>query len=130
MLARLSLLLEKHFPFRHRLHKICNKSTVKISYNCNANMAAILSRHNRNISASKNISVNRQLCKKIIIYKASISTDGNDTPKCYYSYSETEFKSRFYNHRRTFSNKQKRYTTKLSKAFWEAIDNVKGPCIK
>ena len=36
---------------------------------------------------------------------------------------KTEFKFRFYHHRQTFKNKLKRYTTELSKAFWEAIDN-------
>ena len=49
--------------------------------------------------------------KKAIVYKASISTDSNDPPKSYYGCCETEFKSRFYNHRQTFKNKQKRYTT-------------------
>ena len=37
--------------------------------------------------------------KKAIVYKASISTDSNDPPKSYYGCCETEFKSRFYNHR-------------------------------
>ena len=41
-----------------------------------------------------------------------------------------EFKSRFYNHHQTFKNKQKRYTTKLSKAFWEAIDNGREPRVE
>ena len=48
-------------------------------------------------------------------------------PKSYYKCCETEFKSRFYNHCQTFKNKQKKYTTKLSKAFWEAIDNWREP---
>ena len=50
-------LLEKHFPSLYRLHKICSKNTVKISYSCMPNMAAILSRHNKTILASKNINV-------------------------------------------------------------------------
>ena len=37
------ILLEKHFPSSHCLRKICNKNTVKISYSCMPNMAAILS---------------------------------------------------------------------------------------
>ena len=100
-------LLEKHFPSRHHLHKICNKNTVKISYSCMLNMAAILSRHNKTILASKNINVhppcncqhkaecplNGDCCKKAIIYKASISTDSIDSPKSYYGCCETEFKS-------------------------------------
>ena len=108
------------------------------------NMAAILSRHNKTILASKNTNVhplcncrrkaecplNRDCRKKAIVYKASISTDSNDPPKSYYGCCETEVKSRFYNHRQTFKNKQKRYNTELSKAFWEAIDNGRKPHVK
>ena len=132
-------LLEKHFPSHHRLHKICSKNTVKISYSCMPNMAAILSRHNKTILVSKNTNVhppcirrkaecplNGNCCKKAIVYKASISTGSNDPPKSYYGCCEMEFKSHFYNPRQTFKNKQ-RYTTKLSKAFWEAIDNGREP---
>ena len=68
--------------------------------------------------------------KKAIVYKASISTDSNDPPKSYYKCCETEFRSHFYDHRQTFKNKQKRYTTKLSKAFWEAIDNGRQPHVE
>ena len=58
-------------------------------------MAAILSRHNKTILASKNTNVhppckcrrqaecplNGDCRKKAIVYKASISTDSNDPPK-------------------------------------------------
>ena len=123
---------------------ICHKNIVKISYSCMPNMAAILSRHNKTILASKNTNehlpcncrrkaecpLNGDCRRKAIVYKASISTDSNDPPKSYYGYCETEFKSRFYNHRQTFKNKQKRYTTELSKAFWEAIDNGRDPHVE
>ena len=73
-------------------------------------MAAILSRHNKTILASKNTNVhppcncrrkaecplNGDCRKKAIVYKASISTDSNDPPKSYYGCCETEFKSRFF----------------------------------
>ena len=49
---------------------------------------------------------------------------------CYNSCCKTKFKSRFYNHRQIFKNKQKRFTTELSKAFWEAIENGKDPHIE
>ena len=107
-------------------------------------MAAILSRHNKTILASKSTNehlpcncrskaecpLNGDCRRKAIVYKASISTDSNDPPKSYYGCCETEFKSRFYNHRQTFKNKQKRYTTELSKAFWEAMDNGREPHVK
>ena len=68
-------------------------------------------------------SLNGNCREKAIIYKASISTDGNDPPKFYYGCCKPEFKSHFYNHRQTSENKQKTHYTELSKAFWEAIDN-------
>ena len=107
-------------------------------------MAAILFIHNRSILASKNITVhppynyqhkvecslNDNCHKRAIIYKASISIDGNDPFKCYYGCCKTEFKSCFYNNRQTFKNKQKIYTTELSKVSCEAIDNGKDPRIE
>ena len=137
-------LLEKHFPSRHRLHKVCNKNTVKISYSCMPKMAAILSRHSKTVLTSKNTNVhppcncrrkaecplNGNCRKKVIVYKASISTDSNDPAKSYYGCCETEFKSRFYNHRQTFKSKIKRYTTEISKTFWEAIDNGRDPHVE
>jgi len=38
-----------HFPPHHRLHKICNKNNIKVSYSCMPNMAAIISRHNKKV---------------------------------------------------------------------------------
>ena len=81
-------LLEKHFPSRHCLHKICNKNTVKISYSWMPNMAAILSRHNKtswdqetpivhppcNCRRKTECPLNGDCRKKAIVYKASIST--------------------------------------------------------
>ena len=34
-------LLTKHFSPHHRLHKICNKNYIKVSYSCMLNMAVI-----------------------------------------------------------------------------------------
>ena len=104
---------EKHFPSHYPLRKICNKNTVKISYSCMPNMAAILSRHNKTLLASKNTNVhppcncrhkaecplNGDCRKKAIVYKASILTDSSNPPKSDYGCYETEFKFRFYNHR-------------------------------
>ena len=34
-------LIDKHFPRHHRLHRICNRNTVEISYSCMSNMTPI-----------------------------------------------------------------------------------------
>ena len=50
---RFFYLLEKHFPPRHRLHKIFNRNTIKLSNSCTTNMAGILSSHNKKILSEK-----------------------------------------------------------------------------
>ena len=42
-------LLTKHFPPNHRLHKICNKFNIKVSYSCMPNMTSIISNYNKAI---------------------------------------------------------------------------------
>ena len=42
-------LINKHFPPNNRLHKICNKFNVKLSYSCMPNMARIIKSHNNKL---------------------------------------------------------------------------------
>ena len=42
-------LLQRHFPKRHRMYKIFNRNTVKISYCCMRNMESVISSHNKQI---------------------------------------------------------------------------------
>ena len=42
-------LIDKHFPPHHWLHKVCNRNTVKVSYSCMPNMAAIILSHNKKL---------------------------------------------------------------------------------
>ena len=42
-------LIKKHFPNGHRLHKIFNKNTLKVSYSCMENMESIIKSHNSRI---------------------------------------------------------------------------------
>ena len=39
-------LINRHFPKSHRLHKIFNRNTVKVSYSCMQNMSKIYKGHN------------------------------------------------------------------------------------
>ena len=47
-------LVEKHFPKDHRLHKIFNKNTIKVSYSCTQNMANIIKSHNNRTLKPRN----------------------------------------------------------------------------
>ena len=42
-------LIDKHFPPQHKLHKIFNRNTLKISYSCMNNVKTIITKHNAHI---------------------------------------------------------------------------------
>ena len=42
-------LVTKHFPRSHKLHKIFNRNTVKVSYSCMNNMSNIIKGHNKKV---------------------------------------------------------------------------------
>ena len=44
---------DKHFPQNHRLHKISNRSNVKVSYICTKSMETIINNYNKNILGTK-----------------------------------------------------------------------------
>ena len=46
-------LVKRYFPKENPLHKISNKNTLKVSYNCMGNIASVLSAQNGNILYSK-----------------------------------------------------------------------------
>ena len=49
-------LVKQHFPKHHKLNKIFNKNTLKLSYCCMKNMSSIIKQHNVNIlSAESNV---------------------------------------------------------------------------
>ena len=122
-------LISKHFPPQHRLHKILNRNSIKISYSCMPNMQTIITGHNKKLLEKKSFQQskpcnckNKDICplkgscrQKPIIYQADIS-HGNVT-ESYIGCSETEFKSRYYNHIQSFKNIKKRNATELSKTF-------------
>ena len=68
-------LLRKHFPPSNRLHKICNKNVVKLSYSCNPNMANILAAHNKRLLKFHNDKSESKSCN--CRYKPSCSLNGN-----------------------------------------------------
>ena len=102
-------LLTKHFPPHHRLHKICSKFNVKVSYSCMPNMAAIISSHNEIILSNRttansttppcncrnkaSYSLEEKCRESSIIYRACLIS-GNAANN-YYGCYKTEFKARF-----------------------------------
>ena len=133
-----------HFPHHHRLHKICNKNNIKVSYSCMPNMAAIISKHNKialqnrtvfrrttppcNCRDKANCPLEGNCRKSSNIYNATLKSNGK--ARHYYGCSETEFKTRFNNHKQSLVHRHKRNATEMSKAVRNAKDAGINPSIE
>lgn len=135
-------LLDKHFPSHHRLHKICNRNNIKMSYCCMPNINAIITGHNMKLLKAENATsdtvakscncrnkancpLNGNCCVSSVVYKASITSNGE--VKHYYGCCETSFKTRYSNHLQSFKNPQKKNATELSKTYWKLKEEEGNP---
>ena len=123
-------LLDYHFPKGHKLHQICNRNTIKISYSCMPNMKNIIDATNRkkqslqqeqpggcNCRNKDDCPLENQCLKSNIVYQASVTTE-HETQK-YVGATETAFKTRFANHKLSFKHERYKNQTELSKYIWE-----------
>ena len=62
-------LLNRHFPRQHKLHRILNKNTVKVSYSCTKNIKSINNSHNEkfyikilHFQTNKSATIEKKLC--------------------------------------------------------------------
>ena len=111
-------LLNKHFPKHSPLRKLFNRNNVKLSYSCTPSMSSIILSHNRELlqekptpaipptlcNCRKNTTcpLNGECCSKSLAYKAELTCD--NITKYYYGLCETIFKTRYNNHKYTFSD--------------------------
>ena len=68
-------------------------------------------------------------CKQeCVVYKEEVYSDlSNDrNKKVYFGSTQGEFKTRYYNHRTSFSHEKYRHSTMLSSYVWEVKDKKKG----
>ena len=103
----LYLTFHKHFPPNHRLHKICNRNVIKLSYSYTPNMASFISAHNRKLlnkddnSAKKpcncrdkaNCPMPEGCRDRGVVYEARVECNGNT--RIYNGLCETELKHAF-----------------------------------
>jgi hypothetical protein len=54
-----------------------------------------------------------------IVYQATVSTNDNSPPQTYFGLTENSFKTRYYNHKTSFTLYEKRNSTELSKYAWQ-----------
>ena len=130
-------LIKKHFPKHHKLHKIFNTNTIKLSYSCMPNMSSMIKQHNLKVFSSSSSTQKRSCnCRnpttcpldgkcltENIVYKAVVSTEIES--HTYYGSSE-DFKLRYNNHTKAFRNQHYINDTELSKHIWK-LKNTNTP---
>ena len=106
------------------------------------NIAAIISSHNNKVLKSKIESYgcncrDRDSCPMgnkcltpQIVYPADVSNNKDNKTKSYYGQTETSFKKRYGNHKRSFIHEQHKNDTELSKYIWDLTSAQKVPTIK
>ncbi len=109
-------LIDKHFPPNHKLHKIFNRNTVKVSYSCMNNVKSIISKHNTRITGRS-----KPQCEVI---DPCTCWDKKTCPtKHYIGMTASTFKERYRNHIKSFNHKRYSNDTELSKYIWKLKDN-------
>ena len=128
-------LVRKHFPKSHKLSKIFNLNTIKISHSSMPNVKNLIKQHNQkilnkdqdkiqrpcNCRIKESCPLNGKCLHQCMVCKAEVST--NTIYKEYYGASEGEFKSRYNNHKQSFRNISHINDTELSKYLWNLKAN-------
>ena len=130
-------LLSKHFLSNNKYHKIFNKENVKLCYSCVPNMGDIIAQHIKqvlkrfssadtetppcNCHKKHDCPLEGKCCTKCVIYKSSVCTPNVKTIS-YYGCCVTDFKARYYNHKKSFKISFKRHQKELSKLVWQLKD--------
>ena len=128
-------LIRKHFPRSSKLYKIFNENTLKISYSCMPNMAAVIRQHNSAVRrVARTVQENPPQRKALqlpgqdrcprngvcqihsIVYKATVVA-GEDQ-RDYTGLTAQTFKQRFYSHQQSFRDKKYQSSAALSKHIW------------
>ena len=115
------ILVDKHFPPDHRLRKIFNRNTLKVSYSCMPNINSTIKSHNnrlisngadeRTCNCRKNNAclVEGHCLDKGVIYEATVKSE-TETKK-YVGLTEGTFKRRLYGHKQSFNNNSLKNST-------------------
>ena len=135
-------ILSSSFPPNHKLRKIFNKNTVKLSYSCMPNFKATLDLTNQkkmeksqtnntpgknldkcNCREKQNCPLQNRCLERNIVYQATVKTQ--DSEETYVGVTENTFKIRYGNHKQSFNNNKYRNQTELSKHIWNLKDKNK-----
>ena len=147
-----SELRESHFPKDHKLRRIFNRNTIKISYSCMNNTKQIIDNHNKRIltastqadstaaaaAAAATTINNNKTCncrqknacpldgnclQSSVIYQAAVTRKDTNATETYIGLTGNDFKTRYRNHIASFRHAKHRNSTELSKHIWTLKDN-------
>ena len=136
-------LVSKHFPKNSRLHQIFNENTLKVSYSCMPNMAAVIRQHNKatinnvsnpltspgghiadskrcNCRTKANCPMDGNCQVQSVVYRATVETA--DCRKEYTRLTALTFKEQFNGHQYSMRHRSHRNSTTLLKYVWSLKD--------
>lgn len=133
-------ILEESFPRNHKLHKIFNRNTIKLSYSCMPNIKQIIDSNNKKkLNQQKNNCANQDnncncrtkdqcplqnKCQtQNIVYQATVTQKNTQKTETYIGMTETTFKTRYANHKQSFKHERYKNQTELSKHIWTLKEN-------
>ena len=127
-------LIKDCFPRNHKLGKIFNKNTIKLSYSCMPNIENTIKGHNAaklkedtsqddiqescNCRTPATCPLPGRCTAKNIVYQAIVTDDTSQNVEKYIGCTVDTFKSRYGNHKASFDDISKKNATELSKHIW------------
>ena len=130
-------LIDKCFPAGHKLRKIFNRNTLKLSYSCMLNVQQIIKGHNqtvlknsaqpaqdqaeraRNCKKKEECPLEGNCLAKGIIHQAQVTAASKTETYVRVGLTSTEFKARFRNYQVSFNNEARKNDTELSNHIWQ-----------
>ena len=111
---------------------------IVLSYSCMPNINGIINRSNiAKLSKEKNKVIEKYNCRdkvrcplegqckqECVVYKVEVYSDSNKRKKkIYFGSTQGDFKTRYYNHKTSFSLEKYRHSSALSSYVWELKEN-------
>ena len=133
-------LVRKHFHPLHRLNKIFNTRTIKVSYCCMRNMSSIISGHNRYVLQEETDVGQQRRCncpKKTecplsgkcldsnIVYEGEVINHTDNLIRPYVGLTSSQWKERLAVHNQGIRHREYSKGCELTKYVWELKDNNK-----
>ena len=123
--------ISSYFPRYHKFYMLFNKNKVKVSYSCMPNMKNIINAYNKKIINLPKDNIGRtcncirknqcpfnEKCLTNNVLYQQVSQMKKFKKKIYYGVSETAFKLKYANRKKTFNNIKYRTDTELSNKYW------------